>query len=189
MQHAGFGIGEVEQQRLRAQPLDIPADRQHQLQAAQGVKECPRPAVFAQAMPEAIGERDAEILLPQRITLTRHRHDDKIRPRQRRRTVGRLLDGEIRAEMRLHALRQPRHRLQRPCVGIHQRQPDTPPAQLRGLQQISDLPPPKTLASRADNDDFHVKLLIKYLTGSVTGSECPAGTPDNSPPIYWWVYG
>ena len=89
-----FGIGEVDEERVGREPLDVARDRGDERNRPQRVREAARPAVLAVDVIDAVPARDLEVEQPAVDAIDLDRHDDRVGARQRVDAIGVALDGD-----------------------------------------------------------------------------------------------
>ena len=155
VEHARFGVGEVEEQCRGAEPFHIPAHGDDQFQAAQGVEDGARPAVFAQHMLETIGERDTGTVFHSSMRRRATATMTKSAPGRaaQRSVVLVMAKSEPACSLMRFANRAMVSSAGASVSTSANLQPLT--AQFVGLQQIGDLSAPESGARGADEDNFH----------------------------------
>ena len=103
---AAFRIGEIDEQRLRAELLHVADEIEHQRQGPQREEQAARAAVLAERVAYAVFARHFEIQLPKPIAVDGRGIDDEIRAVESGAAVGRLLDDQARAGLVVHELGQ-----------------------------------------------------------------------------------
>ncbi len=147
-----FRIGEVQEQRVRAQLLHVADEVEHQRQRAQREKQPARAAIFAERMADAVFFRDLEILLPQPVAIDRGGVDHEMRAIERGAAVGGLFDDQPGAGFLVEQFGKRGGLGQRLRIAADQRQRAA--AQRVAGKQIAQHAEPERHAAGAEKHDF-----------------------------------
>ena len=148
----GHGVGVVEQERVGAELLHVRGDLEQGGDVPQGAEDAARPQRVADALVDAVLERDL-VVLPELVDAAHLDHDDHVvRPPQRLAPVGGGDDRRVHAVVLDHALDERVHLVQPRARQRHQ--PILAAGQRRRRQQVRHQRLAEDQASRADHCDL-----------------------------------
>ena len=149
---AAFGIGEVDELRVRAQLLHVAREVEDHRQGPHRKEQSAGPTVLAERVTNAVLLRNFVVELPEPIAVDRRRIEDEACTCQRGTTIDCVLDAQSGSGFLVEKTSKLRHARQAPGIGVDQCEGAA--FEILCKADVPEHAQPKRHAPSADEDDF-----------------------------------